>query len=36
MEDVLGLHKESLDSKRPLVCFDEMPYPYQMVAPCPQ
>lgn len=30
MEDVLDLYKESYDPKRPVVCFDEMPY--QMVA----
>ena len=30
MEDVLDLYEEPYDSKRPLVCFDEMPY--QMVA----
>lgn len=30
MEDVLDLYEESHDPKRPVVCFDEMPY--QMVA----
>jgi len=30
MEDVLDLYEESYDPKRPVVCFDEMPY--QMVA----
>ncbi len=30
MEDVLELYEEPHDPKRPLVCFDEMPY--QMVA----
>lgn len=30
MEDVLDLYEESYDTKRPVVCFDEMPY--QMVA----
>ena len=30
MEEVLDLYEEPYDSKRPLVCFDEMPY--QMVA----
>jgi transposase len=30
MEDVLDLYEEPYDPKRPLVCFDEMPY--QMVA----
>jgi DDE superfamily endonuclease len=30
MEDVLDLYEEPHDPKRPLVCFDEMPY--QMVA----
>lgn len=30
MEDVLELYEESHDPKRPVVCFDEMPY--QMVA----
>ena len=38
MEDVLELYEEPYDSKRPVVCFDEMPY--QMVAekrtPLPQ
>lgn len=26
MEDVLDLYAEPADPKRPLVCFDEMPY----------
>jgi hypothetical protein len=30
MEDVLDLYEESYDPKRPVVCFDEIPY--QMVA----
>ena len=30
MEDVLDLYEEPYDPKRPVVCFDEMPY--QMVA----
>ena len=30
MEDVLELYEEPHDPKRPLICFDEMPY--QMVA----
>jgi hypothetical protein len=30
MEDVLDLYEEPCDPKRPVVCFDEMPY--QMVA----
>jgi hypothetical protein len=30
MEDVLELYEEPYDPKRPMVCFDEMPY--QMVA----
>jgi hypothetical protein len=30
MEDVLDLYEEPYDPKRPLVCFDEMPY--RMVA----
>ena len=30
MEEVLDLYEEPYDSKRPVVCFDEMPY--QMVA----
>jgi hypothetical protein len=38
MEDVLELYEEPYDPKRPIVCFDEMPY--QMVAekrtPLPQ
>jgi hypothetical protein len=30
MEDVLDLYDETYDPKKPVVCFDEMPY--QMVA----
>jgi hypothetical protein len=33
MEDVLDLYEEPYDPKRPVVCFDEMPY--QMVAETP-